>query len=136
MIGYCRFCQQGRTVTENEVYDLLHEMAEDCEDFEITEERIQAAANYIAMMECRCDGADHERFVKMARENAMENIDTIFAEKDEYMIQYLKEGVELICSGHVRKITIDTGRGVKATLGWGRSGVKVKRERKITEESE
>ena len=136
MIGYCRFCQQGRTVSEDEVYELLQEMAAECDDFEITEERKQNAANYIAMMECRCDGADHERFMKMARENALENIETIFGGKDDYMIQYLKEGVEMICSGHVKKITIDTGRGVKASLSWGRSGVKIKRERKITDEAE
>ena len=136
MVGYCKYCQQGRTVTEDEVYDLLHEMAAECDDFEITDERIQNAANYIAMMECRCDGAEHERFMKMARENALANIDQIFEEKEEYLINYLKEGVELICRGHVRKITIDTGAGVKAALGWGKSGVKVKRERKITEEAE
>lgn len=135
MVGYCRYCQQGRSVDERDVQELLMQIAEKCIDFEITEERTQNAANHIATQMCICDGAAHERWMREALENAIANIEQIFGEKDEYMVQYLKEGAEMICKGHVKKITIDTGKGIKAIISYGKDGIRVKREKKITEEA-
>ena len=135
MIGYCRYCQQGMHVADTEVTNLLLEIGEQCEDFEITEEIQRNAANHIATAECKCDGATYERLVKEYEENAIANINQIFGEKDEYMIQYLREGATLICRGNVKRITIDTGKGIKAVMAMGKDGVKIRREKKITEEA-
>lgn len=72
--------------------------------------------NQRATGKCDCKQARHMQQVEKAKTKAESNIENLFGQMEEDMINLLKAAVLPIMEDHITGITIDTGRKVKAKI--------------------
>lgn len=108
MYGTCRFC--GDTVI------LANEPSNQEEEIEM------------AILACDCAGAMLHKTMLSKAEIAKDNIDLEFNKDCPEVAEILKKAVEYIAKGKITKISVDTGRGVKAAVNkTSRCTIKVSR---------
>lgn len=89
--------------------------------------RTEAELDRMAQHKCDCVGARRARRI----ENTEQNIDELFAEQFPEVAELLKKAAPLIMQYKLNKITIDTGKKVKAVLTMNSKGM-IKVEKNYT----
>lgn len=89
--------------------------------------RTEAELDRMAQQKCSCTGAARARRI----ESTEQNIEELFAEKFPDVAELLKAAVPMIMQYELNKITIDTGKKVKAVLTMNAKGM-IKVEKNYT----
>lgn len=107
--GVCRYCGQSFMV-------------------EVMNENDEEELERMATMAYDCTEAVQAKELGLSKEQAIANVDALFAEEFPAITGLLKSGIELIVSGKADYILINTGHNVKARVGQTPNG-KLKVER-------
>ena len=116
--GTCRFCGQVRQIETAAGWD---------------QEQVDEAAS----TSCSCPGAEDDRHGKKIKVKGHEAVDRQFHAIPEGVREIIHSAVDLIVTGEIKKLSIDTGRKTKVSISaTAKGGIKVERieNQKETEE--
>ena len=116
--GNCIYCGQGRVI---EAYEGDIVKASSKEEY----------MNLLATEQCNCIRATIEQRVKRQVESGREVVKHYFYEEFPETAELMYQAVELLSREKIKKITIDTGKNVKAVLEVN-SNNNIKVQRKLT----
>lgn len=94
--GYCRFCGQAIAIESSK---------------ELTDEQLVEEASF----RCTCPEAQSKRKQEESKRIGKDAVEALFGDMRE-IAEYLRDGVELLTSGYIGSITVDTGSGTQAKL--------------------
>lgn len=99
--------------------------------FETEQDMSQEKYDEAATLKCTCTAAREHQKRWERKQGARENVDLLFQNEKEEVIQVLKRAIELICSNMIEKITLNLYAGVKATISQNSKG-EINVERTVT----
>ena len=103
LTGVCRYCCQTRIVKGS---------------VGMTEEEITEAAT----LSCSCEAAVYYQEKTRREKAAKKRVDELFGEaasgfnQDEAVLNYMKQGIDLINDGKIRNLTLNLNKGLKCKI--------------------